>query len=137
MVLLVNNSNHDIFLQKNAVLGHLDYVLLRIPPEVKKVEIPPNTVPGKDSVFANNITSNLEEHRKPSKENQQAVVNKIKLPGFTYEQRDKARQLLRDESGLFFVSDRDIWDVNTHSPKVNLQDSAPVQQRYHPVPKHP
>ena len=39
-VVLVNNSNHNIFLRKNAVLGHWDYVSSVIPLEVKNVEIP-------------------------------------------------------------------------------------------------
>ena len=38
-LVLVNNSNHDIFLRKNTVLGHLDYVSSVIPLEVKNVEM--------------------------------------------------------------------------------------------------
>ena len=60
-IVLVNNSNHDIFLKKNTVLDYLDYVSSVIPLEVKNVEIPSNKVPEKDAVSANNITSNLEQ----------------------------------------------------------------------------
>ena len=91
MVPLVNNSNHNRFLRKNAVLGHFSYVLLVIPSEVTKVEIPPNKEPGKDSVFAKNITSNLEQQQKSSEEHHQAVVNKTDLSGYIYEQGEKAR----------------------------------------------
>ena len=107
-----------------------------IPLEVKNVEIPSNKVPEKDAVFANNITSNLEQPQKLSEELQQAVANKIDLSGLTHEYRERARKLLRDESDAFPVSDNDIGDVNTHSMKINLQDSVPVQQTYRSVPKH-
>ena len=60
-IVLVNNSNHDIFLRKNTVLGYLDYVSSVILLEVKNVEIPSNKVPENDAVSANNITSNLEQ----------------------------------------------------------------------------
>ena len=135
-IVLVNNSNHDIFLRKNTVLGPLNYVSSVIPLEVKNIEIPSNKVPEKDAVFTNNITSNLEQPQKLSEEQQQAVVNKTDISGLTHEHREKARKLLRDESHVFFVSDDDIGDVNTHSMKINLQDSVPVQQTYHSVPKH-
>ena len=55
-LVLVSNSNHDIFLRKNRVLGHLDYVSSLIPLKVKNVEMLSNKVPEKDSVFANIIT---------------------------------------------------------------------------------
>ena len=48
----------------------------------------------------------------------------------------RQEKLLRDENDLFSVIDDDIGDVNTHSMKINLQDSVPVQQTYHSVPKH-
>ena len=60
-IVLVNNSNHDIFLKKDTVLDYLDYVSSVIPLEVKNVEIPSNKVPEKDAVSANNIASNLEQ----------------------------------------------------------------------------
>ena len=135
-IVLVDNSNHDIFLRKNTVLGHLDYVSSVIPLEVKNVEITSNKVPEKDAVSANNITSNLEQPQKLSEEHQQAVASKTDLSGLTHTHREKARKLLRDESDVFSVSDDDIGDVNTHSMKINLQDSVPVQQTYHSVPKH-
>ena len=100
-VVLVNNSNHDIFLRKNTVLGHLDYVSSLIPLEVKKVEILSIIVPENDAVFANNITSNFEQPQKLSEEYQQAVVIKIDLSGLTYEHREKTRKLLRSKSDLF------------------------------------
>ena len=54
----------------------------------------------------------------------------------THEHKQKARKLLRDESDVFSLSDDDIGHVNTHSMKINLQDSMPVQQKYHSAPKH-
>ena len=102
-----------------------------IPLEVKNVEIPSNKVPEKDAVSASNITSNLEQSQKLSEEHQQAVVNKIDLSGLTHDHRQKARKLLRDESDVFSLSDDDIGHVNTHSMKINLQNSVPVQQKHH------
>ena len=95
-IVLVNNSNHDIFLRRNTVLGHLDYVSLVIPLEVKNVEIPSNKVPEKGAVSANNITSNLEQPQKLPEEHQQSVVKKIDLSGLTHEHREKARKSLRE-----------------------------------------
>ena len=40
-IVLVNNSSHDIFLKKNTVLVHLDYVSSVIPLEVKTLKYHP------------------------------------------------------------------------------------------------
>ena len=58
-----------------------------IPLEYKKVEIPPNKAPGKDAVFANNITRSLEQSEKPSEEHQQTTAKHTDLSGLTYELR--------------------------------------------------
>ena len=92
-IVLVNNSNHNIFLRKNTVLGHLDYMPSVIPLEVKNVEITSNKVPEKDAVSANNITSNLGQPQKLSEEHQQAFVNTTDLSGLTHTHREKGKEI--------------------------------------------
>ena len=58
-----------------------------IPLEYKKVEKPRNKAPGKDAVFANNITSSLEQPEKPSEEHQQTTAKHTDLSRLTYELR--------------------------------------------------
>ena len=145
-IVINNNSNHDIFLKKNALLGHLDYVSSVVPHRVKEVHVPEKKT---TSTIKNyNITSSQEKqtekedqqqqniNRKTSEEHQQAVINNIDLSGLTYEQREKARQLLREESDIFSVDKLDIGDVDSHSMKIHLKDNIPVQETYRSVPKH-
>ena len=87
------------------------------------------SLPTTSPVIWNNPQKLFEEH-------QLAVLTKIDLSCLTHEDREKAREFLRDESDVFFVSDDDIGDFNTYPMKINLQHSVPLQQTHHPVPKH-
>ena len=62
-VLLFNNINHDIFLRKNTVLGHLHYVSSVIPLEVKNVEVPSKGSRKKyqKRMLSLHVTSSLEQ----------------------------------------------------------------------------
>ena len=77
------------------------------------------------------------QHPKISlKSTRKPLATRFIFHNLTYEHREKARKLLRDESNVFSVSDDDIGEVKTHSIKINLRDSVPVQQTYHSLPKH-
>ena len=62
------------------------------------------SLPTTSPVIWNNLQKLFEEH-------QLAVLTKIDLSCLTHEDREKAREFLRDESDVFSVSDDDIGDV--------------------------
>ena len=102
-LVLVNNSNHDIFLRKNTVLGHLDYVSSLIPLKVKNVEMLSNKVPEKDSVFANIITSNLEQPQKLS-ENTSKLMSTRLIFQVLHMSIEKRKESFQEMKVMYFLS---------------------------------
>ena len=138
---VVNDSNHNITIIKNTVIGNLEYVTSIVPLEVRASTGDPikigNAVINKAEVVTSNETTadSKEDGTCGKDDHYQKVLEKIDLSGLTHEQREQVRQMVKEESSVFTVDSDDIGNVTTHKMEINLSDNIPVQQPYNAIPR--
>ena len=138
---VVNDSNHNITIMKNTVIGNLEYVTSYVPLEVRASTGDPikigNAVINKAEVVTSNETTadSKEDVTCGKDDHYQKVLEKIDLSGLTHKQREQVRQMLKEESSVFTVDSDDIGNVTTHKMEINLSDNIPVQQSYNTIPR--
>ena len=81
------------------------------------------------------MTDSKEDNSSGKDDHYQKVLERIDLSGFTHEQREQVRKMLREESSVFTVDSDDIGNVTTRKMEINLRDNAPVQQSYNAIPR--
>ena len=137
---VINDSNHNITIMKNTVIDNLEYVTSIVPFEVRANTSDPtrigNAAINKAEVVTSNepMTDSKEDNSSGKDDHYQKVLERIDLSGFTHEQREQVRKMLREESSVFTVDSDDIGNVTTRKMEINLRDNAPVQQSYNAIP---
>ena len=83
-------------------------------------------------------TNNEDKETKTSlpTEEQQKILFKIDLSSLTLKQKEIVRRIIKEESDVLSVNDKDIGDVKSHTMKINFIDHQPVQLNYNSVPRH-
>ena len=138
---VINDSNHNITIMKNTVTDNLEYVTSIVPFEVRANTSDPtrigNAAINKAEVVTSNepMTDSKEDNSSGKDDHYQKVLERIDLSGFTHEQREQVRKMLREESSVFTVDSDDIGNVTTRKMEINLRDNAPVQQSYNAIPR--
>ena len=138
---VINDSNHNITIMKNTVIDNLEYVTSIVPFEVRANTSDPtrigNAAINKAEVVTSNesMTDSKEDNSSGKDDHYQKVLERIDLSGFTHEQREQVRKMLREESSVFTVDSDDIGNVTTRKMEINLRDNAPVQQSYNAIPR--
>ena len=129
---VVNDSNHNITIMKNTVIGNLEYVISIEPLEVRASTGDPikigNTVINNAEVVTSNetITDSKEDGTCGKDDHFQKVLEKIDLSGLTHEQREQVSQMLKEESSVFTDDSDDIGNVTTHKMEINISDNILV-----------
>jgi len=149
---VANNSKHDIGLQKNLVIGNLEYVNSIVPLEVRKKEdetIMVNIIEAGEKALESQMngeeqtasqthpTNNNNEQTKSIEQldHQRKIINAIDLSGLSVKQRNEVRKVLREESEVFVVNNDVIGDVEASGMKIRLKDDIPIQANYNSIPK--
>ena len=57
------------------------------------------------------------------------------MSGLNSDQREKARELIKEECSVFSVENLDIGNITSHKMKIKLKDNDPVQQNYNSIPR--
>ena len=108
-VSVVNDSNHNITITKNTVIGNLEYVTSIVPLEVRAstgdpIKIGNAAINKAEVVISNETTADSKEDGTCGKDDHyQKVLEKIDLSGLTREQREQVRLMLKEESSVFTV----------------------------------
>ena len=130
---IINDSNHNITIMKNTVIGNLEYVTSIVPLEVPANTSGPTRIGNAAINKAEVVTSDVpvanskEDNSSGKDDHYQKVLEKIDLSGLTHEQREQVRKMLREETSVFTVDSDDIGNVTTHKMEINLRDNTPVQ----------
>ena len=136
---VLNNSEHDIILQKNTTIGRIQQISSITPIQVQEC----HTVQVQErhavvSTVANEVKSDTSTEVVPDikiKEQQRKVLDQIDLSGLNPKQRQMVKQMLIQEAAAFTVEDSDIGNVTSTRMYIKLRDNTPVQGNYHSVPK--
>ena len=134
---VINNTNHDITIRENLTIEHLEYQSSTVPLEVTaKTESNINKQKPTINVLEISEKSTSENEEKDcDHQHQQQILEKIDLSGLTFDQREQARTLIKEESSVFSVHDDDIDNVTSHQMEIHLNDKTPVQQNYNSIPR--
>ena len=113
---VLNNSKHDIILQKNTTLGRIQQISSITPLQVQEC----HTVQVQErhavvSTVANDVKSNTSTETVSDikiKEHQRKVLDQIDLSGLHPKPRQMVEQMLIQEAAAFSVEDSDIGKCN-------------------------
>ena len=136
---VLNNSKHDIILQKNTTIGRIQQIASITPLQVQerhavKVQERHLVV----STVANEVESDASTEvvsDNKIKENQRKVMDQIDLSRLNPKQRQMVEQIIIQVAATFSVEDSDIGNVTSTCMDIKLHDNTPVQLNYHSVPK--
>ena len=133
---VINTSNHDVVLHGGTMLGRLELVTSVTPAEVVYKGVPQSE-------------ESESEIGSPSAGETVAEVNgveqilstelfdpPVEIGNFvTPEQKEKIRDMLREESACFMKDANDIGYIDNLEMNINLKDATPVQHQYYSIPK--
>ena len=136
---VLNNSKHDIILQKNTTIGRIQQIasitLLQVQ-ERHAVKVQERHVVV--STVANEVKSDASTEVASDnkiKVNQRTVMDQIDLSRLNPKQRQMVEQIIIQVAAAFSVEDSDIGNVTSTCMDIKLHDNTPVQLNYHSVPK--
>ena len=127
-----NTTSRDILLRNRRILGRLQHVQSATPLEVKLRQNTEDQSFTRKSVNVTEINQPIESKLKRKNEH---IVDNIDFSGLTVEQRNKAREMLLEESESFACDDDDIGYTPNLRLNINLSDPTPVQKNYTSIPR--
>lgn len=75
------------------------------------------------------------DNSNPISKHQLKVINNIDLSDVPHSQKEKVREVSREEEDVFSQDDQYLGDVLEPSMKIKLKDDIPVQKNYNIIPK--
>ena len=108
-VQVINDSNHNITIMKNTVIGNLEYVTSVVTLGVRvntgdPVKIGNAAINKAEVVTSNEPTADSKEDRNCGKNDPYPkALEKIDLSGLTHEQGEQVKKILKEESSVFTV----------------------------------
>lgn len=75
------------------------------------------------------------DNSNPISKHQLKVINNIDLSDVPHSQKEKVREVSREEEDVFSQDDQYLGDVLEPSMKIELKDDIPVQKNYNIIPK--
>ena len=136
---MLNNSKHDIILQKNTTIGRILQISRITPLQVQECHaVQVQERRAIVSTVTNEVKSDTSTEVVSDikiKEHQRKVLDQIDISGLNPKQRQVVEQMLIQEAAAFSVEDSNIGNVTSTSMGIKLLDNTPVQLNYHSVPK--